>query len=164
MFVCLLSIKYFLSKCFLKIDITLLQVGLQVVQSVFVGYIAEYFSFVEPTNDQFRDVCLFSLGLVLTGLLVSFVHAYGFHMGFRESMDARIITISAIYQKVHVLCLYYSYVCTSLRRCIVINLKQRIKFRGHSAGSLGVIITCISRRLTLWHSLVTSNIIIKYPF
>ena len=84
-----------------SISLNLLQVSLQVVQSVFVGYIAEYFSFVEPTDDQFRDVCLFSLGLVLAGLLVSFVHAYGFHMGYRSSMDARIITTSAIYQKVH---------------------------------------------------------------
>ena len=92
------------------IGLTLLQVILQVVQSVFVGYIAEYFSYVEPTDDQFRDVCLFSLGLVLTGLLVSFVHAYGFHMGFRSSMDARIITTSAIYQKVNC---YYSYMYLS---------------------------------------------------
>ena len=92
------------------IGLTLLQVILQVVQSVFVGYIAEYFSYVEPTKDQFRDVCLFSLGLVLTGLFVSFVHAYGFHMGFRSSMDARIITTSAIYQKVNC---YYSYMYLS---------------------------------------------------
>ena len=70
---------------------------------MFLGYIAEYFSYIEPTDDQFRDVCLFSLGLVLTGLLASFAHAYGFFMGVRASMDARIITTSAIYQKVHVL-------------------------------------------------------------
>ena len=70
---------------------------------MFLGYIAEYFSYIEPTDDQFRDVCLFSLGLVLTGLLVPFIHAYGFFMGVRASMDARIITTSAIYQKVHVL-------------------------------------------------------------
>ena len=96
----------------------LLQVSLQVVQSVFVGYIAEYFSYVEPTDDQFRDVCLFSLGLVLTGLLASFVHAYGFFIGYRAGMDARIITTSAIYEKVHVLCnLYHMYI---LMRCIVI--------------------------------------------
>ena len=84
------------------IGLTLLQVILQVVQSVFVGYIAEYFSFVEPTDEQFRDVCLFSLGLVLSGLLVSFIHTYGYFMGFKLSMDVRIITTSAIYQKVRV--------------------------------------------------------------
>ena len=71
---------------------------------MFVGYIAEYFAFVEPTNEQLRDVCLFSLGLVLAGLIVSFAHAYAGHMAFRASMDARIIATSAIYQKVHVLC------------------------------------------------------------
>ena len=71
---------------------------------MFVGYIAEYFSFVEPTNEQLRDVCLFSLGLVLAGLLVSFAHAYAGHMAIRASMDTRIIATSAIYQKVHVLC------------------------------------------------------------
>ena len=78
---------------------------------MFVGYIAEYFSYVEPTDDQFRDVCLFSLGLVLAGLLASFAHAYGGHMGYIASMDARIIATSAIYQKVLMLCsLGYSYV------------------------------------------------------
>ena len=76
---------------------------------MFVGYIAEYFSYVKSTDEQFRDVCLFSLGLVLTGLLVSFAHAYGGHMGYIASMDARIIASSAIYQNVHVLCsLYYT--------------------------------------------------------
>ena len=112
----------FFSFPILSYCITVLQVSLQVVQSMFVGYIAEYFSYVEPTKEQFRDVCLFSLGLVLTGLLVSFVHAYGFYMGFRSSMDARIITTSAIYQKVHVC------TCTSLKRCIVIKFETGLNF------------------------------------
>ena len=102
---------------FLLLFYKLLQLSLQVVQSVFVGYIAEYFSFVEPTNEQFRDVCLFSLGLVFFGLVVLFLHAYGFHIGYRASMDVRILTTSAIYQKVCVLCcLYYIF----LRMCMVI--------------------------------------------
>ena len=74
---------------------------LQVVQSVLVGYIAEYFSYEDPTSEQARDACLFCLGLLLSGCGVFFIHAHGFHMGYRTGMDVRVITTSAIYQKVH---------------------------------------------------------------
>ena len=76
------------------------KVILLVAQSVFLGYISEYFFIDSPTPDQTRDAYLFSLGVALASVAVAFVHAHGFQMGFRSSMDVRIVATSAIYQKV----------------------------------------------------------------
>ena len=74
-----------------------------VSQSVFLGYIAEYFFIDAPTTDQTRDAYLFSLGLALAVLTLAFIHAHAFQLGYRTAMDARIIATGAIYQKVIIL-------------------------------------------------------------
>ena len=71
-----------------------------ILESVFLGYIAEYFFKDDPTPEETRDAYLFSAGLAVATLTLPFVHAHGFQLGYRTAMDARIITTGAIYQKV----------------------------------------------------------------
>ena len=71
-----------------------------VSESVFLGYIAEYFFKEDPTPEETRDAYLFSAGLAVGTLTLPFVHAHGFQLGYRTAMDARIISTGAIYHKV----------------------------------------------------------------
>ena len=92
--------------------------------SVLVGYLSEYFcmkktledeltllrnmssslisSKQEEIGDATRDAYLYAVGIILVVVSVAFIHAWGFYLAQNVGMQARIIAIGAIYNKVHV--------------------------------------------------------------
>ena len=77
-------------------------------ESVFLGYVVEYFfvSEEESSPELTRNAYLYTLGLALGALSLPFIHAHGYLIGFKIGMDVRIIATSAIYQKVLVITYY----------------------------------------------------------
>lgn len=88
-------------------------------QSIVLGHLTSYFSIDEPTEEDTRNaylfafckilyppwstVCLYAckfVGLVMIAVLVLFLHSHAFLTGERVGMMTRIITTTAIYQKV----------------------------------------------------------------
>ena len=77
------------------------QIALVVSQSVFLGFVVEYIFTEGPSDEQIRNVYLYATGLSLCALGLPFVYAHGCCLrAYMIGMDTRIITTSAIFQKV----------------------------------------------------------------
>ena len=88
-------------------------------ESVFLGFVVEYIFTEDPSDDQIRDAYLYATGLALCALTLPFVNAHGFLRAYMIGMDTRIITTSAIFQKV----MYGTRDCTTIAVLCTINVQ-----------------------------------------
>ena len=94
--------------------------------SVLVGYLSQYFcmkrtledeltllrnvssglisSKQEEIDDATRDAYLYAVGVILVVVTVAVIHAWGYYLAQNTGMQARIIAVGAIYNKVFMSC------------------------------------------------------------
>jgi ATP-binding cassette subfamily C (CFTR/MRP) protein 4 len=69
-------------------------------QSLLVGYLASYFTITNPSYEETRNAYLFATGLSLISFFLVAMNAMDGITGYKMSMHVRVITSSAIYQKI----------------------------------------------------------------
>jgi len=104
----------------------LFQFSLVVGYSVLVGYLSQYFcmkrtledeltllrnvssgsipSKQEEIDDATKDAYLYAIGVILVVVTVAVIHAWGYYLAQNTGMQARIIAVGAIYNKVFISC------------------------------------------------------------
>ncbi|XP_064396708.1 ATP-binding cassette sub-family C member 4-like [Halichondria panicea] len=76
----------------------LIELTVQVIQSVVLGYLAG--SITDNSDTSTTNAYLFAMGLVACGAVISVVHAHNFLLAYKLGMISRIIMTGVVYQKV----------------------------------------------------------------
>ena len=84
------------------------QVTIFITQAVLVGSIAQHFSLSSPSAEERRGVYIRAGALAAVTFLLSIVHTHNLHTGYLMGIRLRIITTSAIFQKVRIALMYFT--------------------------------------------------------